>query len=280
MTQPKNSNHDSSESCNTMSQSEEHRELNSYEERIQARRDRYQDLAAKAKAKSSAVYNRTNQMADAIPFGQPIHVGHHSEKRDRNYRDRIHNSYGQAFALQDKADYYEQKASSVGTGGISSDDPDAIKKLRAELADVQQNQERMKATNKAIRMHKTEATRIAALVAQGLTEALATELLKPDFEGRVGFASYSLSNNSANARRIAGRIAALEKRRQRVDIEQAGEGYTYRENTEENRVMFIFDGKPDEATREILKRKGFRWSPSRAGKRVGRDSCEKWRKLS
>ena len=132
-----------------------------------------------------------------------------------------------------------------------------------ELANVEQAQERMKAANKAIRTHKTEETRIAALVAQGLTEAQAAELLKPDFAGRVGFPSYALSNNNANARRIAGRIAELEKRRQRVDVEQEAEGYTYREDTTENRVMFIFDGKPDEATRAILKREAFKWSPSR-----------------
>ncbi len=28
------------------------------------------------------------------------------------------------------------------------------------------------------------------------------------------------------------------------------------------RVQFIFDGKPDEETRELLKANGFRWAPS------------------
>ena len=48
-------------------------------------------------------------MASAIPFGQPILVGHHSEGRDRRYRDRIHNTFGKAFATMDKADYYEER---------------------------------------------------------------------------------------------------------------------------------------------------------------------------
>ena len=193
--------------------------MNAYEQKQAARKARYEERAEQASAESASTYNRARDMAQAIPFGQPILVGHHSETRDRNYRDRIHTTYGKAFALQDKAKHYEQKAASVGTGGISSDDPDAIEKLRAELANVEQAQERMKAANKAIRTHKTEETRIAALVAQGLTEAQAAELLKPDFAGRVGFPSYALSNNNANARRIAGRIAELEKRRQRVDVE-------------------------------------------------------------
>lgn len=237
--------------------------MNAYEQKQAARKARYEERAEQASAESTSTYNRARGMAQAIPFGQPILVGHHSETRDRNYRDRIHTTYGKAFALQDKAKHYEQKAASVGTGGISSDDPEAIEKLRAELANVEQAQERMKAANKAIRTHKTEEARIAALVAQGLTEAQAAELLKPDFAGRVGFPSYALSNNNANARRIAGRIAELEKRRQRVDVEQEAEGYTYREDTEENRVMFVFPGKPDEATRALLKRHAFKWSPSR-----------------
>ena len=45
-------------------------------------------------------------------------------------------------------------------------------KLRAELANVEQAQERMKAANKAIRTHKTEEARIAALEAQLAAQGL------------------------------------------------------------------------------------------------------------
>ena len=242
---------------------DEPRELNAYEARIEAKRERYEARASKAQGESRALYGRARGMAEVIPFGQPILVGHHSENRDRNYRNRIHNTFGKAFAAQDKAEHYAQKAASVGTGGISSDDPDAIKKLRAELASAEKSQEMMKAANKAIRANKTPETQAAALVALGFTEAQAAEAIKPDFARRVGFPSYALSNNNANMTRIKGRIAELEKRSQRADVEKAGDGFTYREDTTENRVMFIFDGKPDEATRAILKREAFKWSPSR-----------------
>ena len=39
------------------------------------------------------------------------------------------------------------------------------------------------------------------------------------------------------------------------------DGYTYHEDAEQMRVQLIFDGKPDDATRELLKNYGFRWSP-------------------
>ena len=55
----------------------------------------------------------------------------------------------------------------------------------------------------------------------------------------------------------------MERRSQREDVEQEGNGYTYREDTEENRVMFVFPGKPDDDTRSLLKSHAFKWSPSR-----------------
>lgn len=242
--------------------------MNEYERKQANRIANYEKLAQKANVESEKTYNRAHKMAEAIPFGQPILIGHHSEKRDRNYRDRIHNTYGKAFALQDKAKHYEQKAASVGTGGISSDDPEAITKLKEQLADVRASQETMKKANALIRKYKgDEVAQISAIAAlDGFTEATARELVKPDCCGRIGFPSYALSNNNANARRIEQRIKELERMQERATVEHEGKGYTYREDTEENRVMFIFDGKPGETTRKILKSNGFRWSPSRDGK--------------
>lgn len=205
-------------------------------------------------------------MAESIPFGQPILIGHHSEKRDRNFRNRIHDTYGKAFAQQDKADHYVQKAESVGTGGISSDDPDAITKLQEQLTCARASQDIMKKINALIRKHKDDqAAQIAAIVALGelFTEDKATEIVRPDFCGRGGFPRYALSNNNANIRRIEQRIKELERIQEQATVELEGKGYTYWEDNDENRVMFIFPGKPDDGTRALLKRYAFKWSPSR-----------------
>jgi hypothetical protein len=232
--------------------------MNAYEQKQEARRARYEARAEHAEAHAQALHDQAHRMAEAIPFGQPILIGHHSEKRDRNYRERIHNTFGRAFAEYDKAKHYAAKAAAVGTGGISSDDPDAIEKLRAELADIEAAQEKMKAANRAIRRNDR-----AALAELGFTPVQIEELFKPDFCGRVVFPTYALSNNSANARRIEKRIKELERLKDRGDVEQEGKGYTYREDTTENRVMFLFPGKPDADTRTLLKRHAFKWSPSR-----------------
>ena len=122
-----------------------------------------------------------------------------------------------------------------------------------------------------------------ALAELGFTAKQVEDLFTPDFAGRKGFPSYALTNNNANARRIEKRIKTLEAMRQRESIEREGDAYTYSEDTEENRVMFFFDGKPDAETRAVLKRHAFKWSPSRgawvrqltnAGIWAGKQVCE------
>jgi hypothetical protein len=234
--------------------------VNQYAERLDARRERLKARAETKKRESETLYRAAKDMAGAIPFGQPILIGHHSERRDRNRRKRIHNTYGRAFAAQDQAAQLARRAAAVGAGGVSSDDPEALDKLRARVAELEADQEQMKAANK--RVKKQDRAGLAAL---GFTETQIAELLTPDFAGRVGFPAYVLSNNNANIRRLRERITELEARRSQEDVEHVGAGYTYREDVDENRVMFLFTGKPSEAVRKKLSSEGFKWSPKRAG---------------
>ncbi len=241
--------------------------MNTYEAKQAARKAAYQARAEQTQQQAEAVYSQARDKAQAIPFGQPILVGHHSERGDRRYRERIQQGYEESFELQKKAEHYAEKAAAVGKGGISSDDPQAIEKLKAKLASLQAWQDAMKKLNGILRRHAKAdpETRISALVATGLVDdARARELVKPDFMGRIGFAPYQLQNNNANIRRIAQRIKELEKVADRPEFERSGPGYTYREDPQENRAMFLFDGKPAKETRDLLKRHGFRWSPTRS----------------
>ena len=213
-------------------------------------------MAAKKRQEAVALNQTAHKMASAIPFGQPILVGHHSESRDRNYRSRIDSHFEKSFKASNTADYYAQKASSVGTGGISADDPDAIPKLQEKLAGLEESQKTMIAANKLIRKGDR-----AGLVALGFTETQIDRLFKPDHCCRYGFASYRLTNNNAEIRRLKDRIAQLTKVQNAAPVEVAHEGYTYKE--EDGRCQFEFDGKPPEEIRNILKANSFKWSPSR-----------------
>ena len=232
--------------------------MNDYEAKQAAKRERYEQRAARAQQASVEHYSQAKRMGDAIPMGQPILVGHHSERGDRRYRGRMDNQMRKSVEADKKAAYLQQKAEAVGKGGISSDDPDAITKLGEKLAKLVKKQDMMKQANKLVKKEDKPG-----LVALGFSEARADELLKGDFCGRKGFPTYALSNNNANIKSTRERIKTLEGRKEAVDREIEGNGYTYREDTTENRVMFVFDGKPPAEVRQVLKGNAFKWSPSR-----------------
>ena len=229
---------------------------------MEERRERYLARAEKARAESDARYERARKMGEAIPFGQPILVGHHSEKSDRAYRNRMWGHYDKAHELSEKAAYYEEKAEAVGRGGISSDDPDAIDKLTAKVESLKAIQEKMKAANRAIRMKDTEKGD-AKLREMGYSDEDIKKLREPDFCGRVGYPSYALQNNNQNIRRIEGRIKDLQQRKEREQETKAIKTDLYEFKLEDNRCQFIFDGKPEAEVRQVLKRHAFKWSPSR-----------------
>lgn len=153
------------------------------------------------------------------------------------------------------------KIRSVGTGGISSDDPQAVEKLEAKLAALEKHQELMKAANVAIRM-KDPTEGDAKLAELGYTPEDIAKLREPDICGRIGYPAYLLQNNNANIRRIRGRIEELKKRTENTPEGWEFDGGRVVVNTTENRLQIIFDGKPDADIRTELKGEGFRWAPS------------------
>ena len=54
--------------------------MNSYEEKQEARRARYEEKASRLRDEAHRLHDQAHEMASAIPFGQPILVGHHSEE--------------------------------------------------------------------------------------------------------------------------------------------------------------------------------------------------------
>lgn len=247
--------------------------MNDYEARQEARRQRYEELAAKNEQEASRRFGTAREIGSHIPMGQPILVGHHSERRHRADIDRIDNNMRAGVEADKKAGYYAGKAASVGSGGISSDDPDAIDKLREKLAGMEAEQEQMKAANKIVNAKKpTDEQKIASLGELGIPAPIAKNFLAGDFMGRTGYPAYALQNNNANIRRVKERIAELEKRAafQAKREEETGTAnkdivlgdVIFRENADINRVQIIFPGKPPLTTRDMLSAHGFRWSPT------------------
>jgi Domain of unknown function (DUF3560)/Large polyvalent protein associated domain 29 len=244
---------------------------------ISHRRSTYQDRIDRRTAAAAAgivrhrnlsdgYYKRSHSMTSCIPFGQPILVGHHSEGRDRRYRAKAWNLMGKSVSHTDTANYYEDKLQAIETNtAISSDDPDAIAKLKRKIAGAESNQKRMKEANKIIKSTKLSVQEKVLWLQQNNHEP---SLLGGDFMGRIGYAEYQLSNNNANIRSMKLRLVELERQLQRAEAADTEEtdypelGLKVVQNNLENRVQIIFPGKPSEAVRSILKGSGFKWAPS------------------
>jgi hypothetical protein len=73
-------------------------------ERLEERRDRLEDRVDRLAGQSQAADQRGRQITDQIPVGQPILVGHHSERRHRRDLDRAGRAMRQAFELAGQAE--------------------------------------------------------------------------------------------------------------------------------------------------------------------------------
>lgn len=223
-----------------------------YHDKIDGLLDRYARELAE-------VINKGNEIDARVPSiliagGSNFNI--RAKEKQNAARDSNEARYAQVQGLL-------SKIKSVGMGGIMSDDKNAVEKLSAKLAALEAMQDKMKAVNAYYRKHKT------LVGCPELTEE-ARLRLESGMSGSVHdapYPSWALSNNSANIRRIKDRLAGLEKEAQRA-AENAdaapveGDGYKLVENTELGRIQFIFDGKPDENTRVLLKVNGFKWAPS------------------
>lgn len=231
---------------------------NDYEARLEARRARLEARAAAAEQESQRRYDAADRIGKLIPMGQPIQVGHHSEQRHRADLNKIDRHMRASIDARDRAAELSARAAAVGTGGISSDDPAALDKLRAELAQLQATQAQMKQVNGLLRKGDR-----SGLLALGLSEAQIDRLSTPDFSGRTGYPAYALSNNSANIRRVAKRIADLEARPAAVASIAPLAGDGWRITVEDNRVCLAFDARTTREQHRDLHRQGFLWSHTR-----------------
>lgn len=169
-----------------------------------------------------------------------------------------------------KADHYLDMLKRAHTLAVKSDDPEVLDFLRAKLAGLEEAHTLMVSANAYYRKNKTlegfegiPADTMAWITRPGvyLPGGRNGDGSPLAFYGKP-FPTYELTNSSANIKRVKQRIETLEAVKASKPIEEEHDGYTYRENAEAMRVQFRFDGKPDDETRALLKRNGFRWAPS------------------
>lgn len=226
-----------------------------FEAKREGRIERLENAAASAEKRSDAYYERTMQ---GLPeFGQPILIGHHSEKRHRRALEKSHDNMRRSVEETRKAEYYAEKAEAAKWNtAISSDDPDALPKLKEKLSSLQALQAHYKTVNKVVKSAKVakmteDSDKIEHVAAAlGCSPQEAAEHLKGHglaFQG-AGYPSYTLTNNNANIKRVEQRVKKMEKAIAAIAVEgDANEirieelGVTVIRNHVVNRYQLNFD---------------------------------------
>ena len=82
-------------------------------ERKEAKAERYEAYAENAHTKATDRQNKVEKIMSFIPPGQPILVGHHSEKRHRKDIERMDSNMRRSVEETEKADYFTNKSASL-----------------------------------------------------------------------------------------------------------------------------------------------------------------------
>lgn len=239
--------------------------MNAYEQKQEARRQRLERAAARATEEATRRLDGARRSIDGIPSGQPILIGHHSEKRHRNALKKHDTYMRKAVEAEHDAQEYARRAEAVGTGGVSSDDPEAVAKLRAKLSDLERQRDHKKAVNTAYR--KQDAAALAALGAPSLDQ-LDSQVAKAYSWEKQPYPKWELANFSARIRDVAKRIADLSQipeHQASDDVpepEQIGT-LTIRVDARELRVCIRAAERLSKTAYQIVRSHGFVWSPTR-----------------
>jgi hypothetical protein len=169
--------------------------------------------------------------------------------RDKNYKE-----FNEIQSLLNKI-------KTIGTGGIKSDDPGAIEKLKIKLERLEANHAEMKMINAYYRKNKTldGCPNIDEEIINNFNDSVSRGL----YANPKPFQSFSLANSSAEIKRIKSRIDSLEANKKIPD----NSGWTFDSgtvvfNSEIDRVQIFYNEKPSEELRSKLKSNGFKFAPS------------------
>lgn len=226
-----------------------------YAERALFMADRY----ARKYAEYLNDYYLNEASCPSVMICGPANFPVRKKERQNSRRDSLMKVYN---GLQE----YKHKIESLLTYDrpIMASDENAIEMLTDKLEEAKAAQEEMKAENAYYRKHGTMKGygELTEDQAARYDEAIRNSWYK------VPNATFELSNNNAEIHRLEGRIKKISaiKEAGTKEISEAdstgNELFKIVENVEIMRLQLIFEGKPNDKTRDILKHNGFKWSPS------------------
>ena len=229
--------------------------------RLEARLERRRAWAAGRERQAAQAFTRASAIADQIPLGQPILVGHHSERRARRDQDRIHSAMSAGVAASKMATHHEAKAAGLADQlerSVFTDDPDAIEVLEQRIARLEEDLARKKQANAAFRTTKGAPGWAAAAGLSERVEATAAEMMRQCPWIRLPF---DLTNDRATVRRLRQRVEEIQVRQARQQaVEDAGGTLV---TVAGSYALVQFAERPDDDTLVALRAAGYTWRQGR-----------------
>ena len=254
-------------------------------ERLERKLERREEWAAKAAGRSSAAWEQAHKLGEMIPFGQPILVGHHSEKRHRKHIDKIDRAGQRGLEEYRKAEHHSSKADGLAhqlDRSVFSDDDDAIEQLEARIAEREEERDRMKAANAAWKKAGKPAPNAGAEAWRPVADKVGADFTlravqslvhqgRSDGGTWVPFSwakPFDLTNIGARIRTDRERIEEIQRRQARTARAEAAGGVAVERCGDAGEWCTVtFAEKPERAVLDALRAAGFRWGAGRWGGR-------------
>lgn len=124
------------------------------QERAANKAAKLEGYAANAEKRSTAYYEASNEGRDFLALGEPIKIGHHSERRHRKLIERNWARMGKSVAESDKAKEYERRAEywAERANKIDLSMPDSLEYFEEELRKAKEYHQKLK-DNPELRSH-------------------------------------------------------------------------------------------------------------------------------
>lgn len=114
-------------------------------DRAEERADRFSGYSDNRRADYDRARDSVSAIADHIPFGQPILVGHHSERHARKDAQRIENGMRHAVKMWETAEYWQRRAAGALAHAKYKERPDVRHRRIKGLESDKRKQEKSRA---------------------------------------------------------------------------------------------------------------------------------------
>jgi protein-L-isoaspartate O-methyltransferase len=133
-------------------------------ERAEAKAERLEDLSERRTQDADRAQKAVHAIADGIPFGQPILVGHHSERHARKDAEKIENNMRKAVECWKAAQYWQDRAKGAIRLAKYKERPDVrARRIKGLEADKRKQEHSQADAQKFLKAYEDPQARTAKL---------------------------------------------------------------------------------------------------------------------